>query len=233
MRVALVAFRRSRVGSTSSARSDVRKLNLVNPACIRDNYQPFVLASCCVAALSKQRNHRVRRLVGFLMVFFFSPLAHWQRIALTPRYETRRTCVPVCRWQSYVHLFVESRADFSAIVLALGPRSGRASLDQAMLYYRHQLAVTRVSNPPNEGVAVVATGASCSRTRLHLPPFRGRAPPAFKHLRVRPSARPLLRNTGTGVQGTSLSADVGTPVSFAAIGSYAMGSVGTILVYIR
>ncbi|CAM9648636.1 unnamed protein product, partial [Ectocarpus fasciculatus] len=33
-------------------------------------------------------------------------------------------------------------------------------------------------------------------------------------------------------KGTSLSADVGTPVSFAAIGSYAMGSVGTILVYI-
>ncbi|CAM9995569.1 unnamed protein product [Ectocarpus sp. 4 AP-2014] len=33
-------------------------------------------------------------------------------------------------------------------------------------------------------------------------------------------------------KGTSLSADLGTPVSFAAIGSYAMGSVGTILVYI-
>lgn len=35
------------------------------------------------------------------------------------------------------------------------------------------------------------------------------------------------------VQGSPLSNDAGSPVSFAAIGSYAMGSVGTVLVYVR
>lgn len=35
------------------------------------------------------------------------------------------------------------------------------------------------------------------------------------------------------VQGSPLSNDTGSPISFAAIGSYAMGSVGTVLVYVR
>ncbi len=35
------------------------------------------------------------------------------------------------------------------------------------------------------------------------------------------------------LQGSPLAAEVGSPVSFAAIGSYAMGSMGTVLVYVR
>lgn len=34
-------------------------------------------------------------------------------------------------------------------------------------------------------------------------------------------------------QGSPLSNDTGSPISFASIGSYAMGSVGTVLVYVR
>lgn len=46
-------------------------------------------------------------------------------------------------------------------------------------------------------------------------------------------SRPLRRGVAFAIQGSPLSDDTGSPVSFAAIGSYAMGSVGTVLVYVR
>eukprot|EP00903_Cladosiphon_okamuranus_P009273 g8848.t1 len=42
----------------------------------------------------------------------------------------------------------------------------------------------------------------------------------------------VLQARNDAVKGSALSKDMGSPISFAAIGSYAMGSVGTVLVYV-